>query len=221
MEGLRPAENFGETQCRNSWVLNLDADEALSPELKEEIRALLSSAPQHTAYRLNIKILFPGEKMVPTLAPNNWVLRLYDKRKAGFRDSSVHDTVIVREGTSGKLQNIVIHRCFRNLEHWVGKIQFYSTLQAEDFVKKGRKPSNLRLVCEPPLAFLKAYILRRYCFYGMDGFIGSFLYAYGRLLRMAKARELYKKEEHQKYDESQDTSAKSTFRSSLSNMGYA
>ena len=63
-------------------------------------------------------------------------------------------------------------------------------MQAEDYIANGRKVSSLRILFDPPLAFFKAYFLRRYFLYGIDGFVGSMLYAYARMLRMAKAREI-------------------------------
>lgn len=200
--GYGPQKVFGESLCKNDWVLNIDADEEITPELAVSIQGLFRDnspnshllTPEYIAYRLTIKILFHLEKEPPAFAPSNNPVRLYNKNYCGFKNSIVHDSVAVKKGTPiGKLHGIVLHRCFRDLEHWVGKINFYSTLQAEDFIKNGRKPSIVRIVTEPVLSFFKAYFLRRYFLYGIDGFIGSFLYSYARLLRLAKARELLKR----------------------------
>jgi len=186
---------FGENQCRNNWLLNLDADEEISQPLAENIKKLFSdNGSENNAYKIKWKILFPLEKKPPMFAPGGEFIRLYRKDKAGFRDSTVHDSVVIREGSVGKLNGLVLHRCFRSLPHWVEKLNFYSSMQAQDFLAKGRKPSSFRIIFEPFFAFLKAYFLRRYFLYGIDGFVGSFLYAYGRLMRLAKARELFKEQ---------------------------
>ena len=192
-KGYGPQKIFGESLCTHDWLLNLDADEEVTPQLATSIKKIFAEGvPKHQAYTLTRKLLFRFETKPPLLAPGDKPVRLYHKDYAGFKDSTVHDSVLVREGSIGALDGIIVHRCFRGLEHWVNKINFYSTMQAEDFVKKGRRPSRIRIIFEPALSFLKALFLRRYVLYGIDGFIGSFLYAYARLLRLAKARELLK-----------------------------
>jgi hypothetical protein len=64
-------------------------------------------------------------------------------------------------------------------------------MQAHDMLEKKRKPSSFRIIIEPIFAFFKAYILRRYCFLGMEGFIESYIYAFSRFIRLAKTRELW------------------------------
>ncbi len=182
---------FGEKQCKNEWLLNLDADEEITQEMADSIKELFKNGePKHSAYKLRRVLLFKHEDKPPPLAPGDKPIRLYRKDSAGFKDSTVHDSVVVNKGTIGMAKGVILHRCFRDLEHWCKKINFYSSMQAKDFIKNGRKPSNIRILFEPLLSFLKAYILRRYFLYGIDGFIGSFLYAYARMLRMSKAREL-------------------------------
>jgi glycosyltransferase involved in cell wall biosynthesis len=189
-QGYGQQKIFAEQQAQQHWILNLDADEEVTPELAQNIRALFAgNVEAHSAYTLPWKMLFVGEKAPARFAPVYRFIRLYDMRKAGFRDSTVHDSVVVREGSVGKVNGLVLHRCFRDLHHWTHKINFYSTMQADDFIAKGRKPSNFRIITEPLVSFLKSYILRRYFLYGLDGFVASVQYGYARMLRLAKARE--------------------------------
>ncbi len=194
-EGYGPQKVFGETQCRQTWLLNLDADEAVSPQLRDEIMALFADGePQYSGYHLPIRLVTRFEDTPRPLAPSNDPIRLYRKDKAGFADSTVHDSVIIRSGNAGTLQGDVHHRCFRSLTHMVDKINRYSSMQAEDMFRRNRKPSALRIIAEPFVAFLKAYFLRRYILLGIDGFIESIIYAFGRVLRLAKTREYYYKQ---------------------------
>lgn len=195
-KGYGPQKVFGESLCRNDWILNIDADEEITEALAEEILSTINHQPSTiSAYRLKIKLLLWHEDKPPFFAPMNNPVRLYNRRFGGFDKSAVHDSVIMREGEVGEFQNIVLHRTFRDLKHWCEKLNYYSTLQAEDFINKGRKPYALRIILEWPFAFLKAYFIRRFFLYGVDGFVASFMYAYGRFLRMAKARELLKENE--------------------------
>lgn len=203
-KGYGQQKIFGEKQCRNNWILNLDADEEVGNELAVNIKTLFKDGnkPTGTAFKFKWKILFRFENKPPLLAPGGEFVRLYNKNYAGFRDSTIHDSVVVREGRIGYIRGLVYHRCFRDLNHWVNKINFYSGMQAEDYVKNGRKVLSVRLVTEPFFAFIKSYFVRRYFVYGIDGFVGSFLYAYAKLLRLAKAREIIKENEYRAGTES-------------------
>lgn len=196
-QGYGPQKVFGETLCKHHWLLNLDADEAVSPELRDEFMALFQDGkePDIKAWRFDIRILGRFADKPNRFSPSNDPVRFYHKDYAGFKDSTVHDSVVFKsgkEGQIGKFKHMVAHRCFRSFTHAVEKINRYSTMQAEDMVARGRKPAALRVVLEPLLAFLKAYTLRRYFLLGLDGFYESVIYAFARTLRFAKVAELYR-----------------------------
>lgn len=191
--GYGPQKVFGEGLCRNDWLLNLDADEEISPELGAEIRALFAQGlPDKAAYTLPILPLYPFQDSGHRWTAFHHPVRLYRKSMAGFKDSPVHDSVVVREGGVGHLQGMVIHRSFRSLSHHVDKANEVSTLRARDLFEKGRNPSAFALLTVPLLAFLKSYFLRREFVNGVDGIVVSHMYAFQRFIRLAKARELHR-----------------------------
>ena len=189
--GYGPQKVFGESLCRNDWILNLDADEEITPELAAEIRALFAGEPPCSAYRLHILPIHSfqdtGHRWTATQKP----VRLYRRSMAGFKDSTVHDSVVVREGRTGALKGMVNHRSFRSLAHHVEKVNSYSSAQAEDLYRRGRRPSGPELVLVPVLAFLKQYLLRREFVNGIDGVVISYMFAFQRFIRLAKARERF------------------------------
>lgn len=191
-KGYGQQKIFGESICKNDWILNIDADEEISPELKNEIEIALKDNDKK-AFHIPIKTMSLNSQKPPRFAPSNEPIRLYNKKFAGFKDSIVHDSVVVNNNTKvGELKNIVYHRSFRSYKHAIEKINYYSTLQAEDMFAKGKKPSLLKIITEPFWAFFKAYFLRKYIFFGVDGFIEGIIYAFSRTIRLAKTRELYK-----------------------------
>ncbi len=186
---------FGENQCRNKWILNIDADEEVSPELSEEIRDIFNKEIQNNFYGFRVKIVnkFPGEKRPKKLAYFYNQLRLYNKDFAGFKNSSVHDSVELKEDDKskiGQLKNIIYHQSFRSYSHWIAKINSYSAMQARDSIERGKKTSIAKVIVTPVLAFFKAYFVRRYFIYGFDGLIYSGLFAFSRFAKMIKIREL-------------------------------
>lgn len=191
--GYGPQKVFSEGLCRNDWLLNLDADEEVSPELAAEIRDLFARGePLHGAYTLPILPLYPFQETGHRWTAFHHPVRLYRRSRAGFKDSAVHDSVVVREGSVGHLKGMVIHRSFRSLTHHVDKANEVSSLRAKDLFDKGRNPSGLSLLLVPLFAFLKSYFLRREFVNGLDGIVVSHMYAFQRFIRLAKARELHR-----------------------------
>lgn len=198
-EGYGAQKRFGEEKCRCPWLLNLDADESVSPALREEICLFFnefSMDPPYDGMRLDIRTLRRGEQSARLFAPSNNPVRLYRRAAAGFKDSTVHDSVEFTERYPRvrAFSAPVYHRCFRSYAHAVEKINYYSDMQAADLLARGKRYGAARLLTEPFFAFFKAYILRRYLFLGVDGIIESFIYSFARTLRMAKLRELRKRE---------------------------
>lgn len=192
-QGYGPQKVFSEGLCRNEWLLNLDADEEVSPELAGEIRMLFASGqPAHVAYTMPILPLYPFQEKGHRWTAFHHPVRLYRRSACGFKDSPVHDSVVVREGTVGHLEGMVIHRSFRSLAHHVDKANEVSTARAQDLYDRGRNPSALSLLLIPLLAFLKSYLLRREFVNGVDGIVISHMYAFQRFIRLAKARERHR-----------------------------
>lgn len=187
---------FGENQCRNKWILNIDADEEVSEKLADEILELFEKNNQENFYGFRVKIVnkFRFEKHPKKLAYYYNQLRLYNKDFAGFNNSTVHDSVELKENNPdkiGQLKNIIFHQSFRSFEHWIDKINSYSSMQALDSFKKGKNVSILKISFVTSFAFLKAYIVRRYFIYGFDGLVYSYLFAFSRFSKAIKTRELF------------------------------
>ena len=195
--GYGPQKIHAQSLCRNRWLFNLDADEEVSPALKEQILALFTDgAPSQVAYRVDAVQVFPGNTKPHAFSPHTLVVRIFDKDRAGFRNSPVHDSVILH-GTDDIPKDTPLlsaplwHHSFRSLEHMMDKINYYSTMQARDMLARGIHVPRWRVTLEPFLMFLKNYFLRRYFTMGYQGIVYSVMYAAGRTLRLAKVRELY------------------------------
>ncbi|MFZ9180929.1 MAG: glycosyltransferase family 2 protein [Rickettsiales bacterium] len=192
-QGYGPQKIFGENICKNQWLLNIDADEEVSPELANEIKEIFNQEiqPEVAGFRVKIVNKFRFEVKPHRFAYYYNQLRLYNKNFAGFKNSSVHDSVILKDSNHKILQlnNIIYHQSFRDFSHWVDKINSYSTMQAKDAVLKNKKLGFFKILLAPTLAFFKAYFVRRYFIYGFNGIIYSYLYAFSRFLKMVKIRE--------------------------------
>ncbi|HEX5280288.1 MAG TPA: glycosyltransferase family 2 protein [Micropepsaceae bacterium] len=197
--GYGPQKRFAEALCRNKWVFNIDADEEVTPELEGEIRDLFASgSPPAKAFAVKTYCVFPFEDKPRRLAISMEHGRLYHTDFARFKDSTVHDSIVLCDG--GKpvlLKHGLNHYLFRSHAHAVEKVNFYSSMQAEDLFRKGRNPAAVKIVLTPIWAFFKAYVLRGYFRYGVDGVIRSYIYAFSRLIRLAKTRERFQEQHYQ------------------------
>jgi glycosyltransferase involved in cell wall biosynthesis len=195
-QGYGQQKIFGENQCRNQWLLNIDADEEVSEELAQEIIEIFSkNIPEDVAgFRVKIVNKFRFENRPKKYAYFYNQLRLYRKDLAGFKNSSIHDSVKLKSENNFKilqLKNIIYHQSFRSFSHWLDKINYYSSMQAQDAFLKNKNTSFLKIFLSPILAFFKAYFIRRYFIYGQDGLIYSAIFAYSRFTKAIKTRELF------------------------------
>lgn len=190
-EGYGRQKRFGETQCRNPWLLNIDADEVIPPDLAAEIAKLFAHGePAKEAYRIRIAEIFPGEGAPHPFTYALTPVRLWRRDKGTYSESPVHDRVDLVAGTSiGKLKGTIHHFSVRSLGAQIAKLNAYTDDQVTDLEARGLSISPARMVLEFPLNFIKAYVLRRHALRGAYGFMTAMNFAFYRYLRAAKSIE--------------------------------
>jgi len=191
--GYGPQKRFGEEQCRHDWVLNLDADEVISPPLQKEIiNEFQTRSDQVDSYRLHVIDILPGRNKPLPLARTYNIVRLYNQRKVRYSNSPVHDRVETQRGRIGQLDHLIYHYSMLSISHAIRKLDSYSNLQAKVMTSKAMWKLKLRLITEFPLNFLRFYILRGYFMAGSTGFTYSMVNASFRFFRIAKMIEARK-----------------------------
>lgn len=189
--GYGPQKRLAEELCRHDWLLNIDADEVVPPDLAQEIAALFAAGePAADAYRLRIAEIFPGEKAPHRLAYALSPVRLYRRDRGRYSASIVHDRVDLTPGARvARLKGTVHHFSVRSIGDQVAKLNLYSDQQVQDLRQRGLHVPGWRLFVEFPAAFLKAYIGRRHIVRGRYGLITAMSFAFYRWLRVAKDYE--------------------------------
>ncbi len=188
-QGYGPQKNLCAGRASHQWILNIDADEEITPEGAEEIRKVLEAGPAHRVYDFPRKNFF-GRRWVRY---GGWypdrIARLYDRSRVCFSDSRVHERLIP-EGDKGAMKEPILHHSFESMEDYIDRQNRYSTLFAQDKIQKGWQAGWTHLYLRPWGVFFKNFVLRQ----GFrEGFLGVFLawsMAFYTFLKYAKTRSV-------------------------------
>ena len=188
--GFAKQKEYARSLCSNEWVLNLDADEELTIELKNEI---ISTINENKVDGLNIKIssLYLG-KFNSEKSKFNRRIRFFRKDLGYYPEKLVHESIIVN-GKIKKAKGFIYDYGTIDLKTHLDKINAYSSLRAEEKFEKNKKSSLFKLLFVFPLAFFKSYIIKRSFLNGTRGFIASMNNSFYAYLKEAKLYELNNK----------------------------
>jgi len=190
-DGFIEQKNAAIDAARFNWILSLDADERLSPELIVAVTALFQNGaePPLPGYFMPLLSFHLGR----WIHHGGWYpdrkLRLIDRRRGRWGGRKVHEKIVL-DGEAGLLEGDIHHYPYRDMQHHLTKMDTYTTMAAEILLEEGRSLPLVRLMVQPPLQFLKSYVLRRGFLDGRAGFILALLHARYEFLRMRKLVQL-------------------------------
>ncbi len=174
----------------HDWVLLLDADEALTPELQKEIQTLMATGPDADGYAIpRIEQLF--WRMTHPKSRMNHFLRLFDRRKGGMNDVPVHAAPEVH-GHVEKTTAGFFHFGEPDIHTKVDKLNSYSSGLVTYKAKRKKSVSPWTCLLYPPLVFLKSFVFKRNYRNGWAGVIGSVCMAFYAFLKYAKLYEHFR-----------------------------
>ena len=187
--GYSAQKNFAADEASHDWVLSIDADERVTPELAAEIRALLARGPEAGGYRVRRVSYYLGRWIRSTDWFPDLQLRLYDRRAGRWNDLPIHESFRLTAGEPGRLRAELQHYAYRDISHHLAKIDAYTTLIADQWEAEGRRTGPLMMAVHPWFAFVRNYVLRGGFRDGTAGFVVSLLNAYYVFLKLAKLWE--------------------------------
>jgi len=192
-KGFGENKNLALEKASGDWILWVDADERVTPELAHEIRNRLENdAGRFAGYEMPRLALFLGYPIHHAGWYPGRVLRLFKRNQGRFTDEPVHEGVSL-QGKVGCLGGILIHDTDPTLEHYLAKMNRYTTLSAESLCQRGKRTTFWDLIIRPPGMFLKMYVLKAGFLDGIPGFMISFLSAYHVFSKYAKLWERWKR----------------------------
>lgn len=187
--GYAAQKNHAVSLTEAEWVLSLDADEVVSPELAQEILKRVSDVPREDAFDVPRKTIHFGRWIRHGGWYPNRLVRLFRKDKGSWVGEEVHERWVT-SGAVGSLRNDLLHYSFRNLADQVERNNRYSSLSAVGLKRQGVGFSTGRLLVKSASKFLETYFLKKGFLDGYPGFIISVSAAYSVFLKWAKLWEL-------------------------------
>jgi glycosyltransferase involved in cell wall biosynthesis len=186
--GFGRQKQFAVGTAKHDWVLCLDVDERVSPELAAGLRVAMAN-PDHFAYRMARRNRFLGRWLAYGEGYPDWSLRLFHRAHASWSNDEVHETVITTVDV-GTVRGDLMHDSAEDVTSYLAKQNRYSSLHAQALYSQGVRAGYLRLFVSPLARFIKFYFLRLGFLDGGPGFAHVAIGCFAAFAKYAKLIEL-------------------------------
>jgi len=179
-------KNWAIPQAKYDWVLIVDADERVTPELAEEVKQELQGEPRYDGYIIFRRNHIFGQVVKRSGWGTDDVLRLFKRDISRYKDMRVHSEIVVESGKVGKLKGKLEHFTYWNFGQIMKKYERYATWAAEDLRDKGVKSGFFHITFFPLWRFIRQYFIQRGFLDGIPGLIVCTISMYYVFLKYAK-----------------------------------
>lgn len=195
-KGFAAQKNSAAEKCGGEWILFLDCDEEITPELADSITKAVDTG-EFDGYSLNRRTFYMGRLLKYAWQPD-FKLRLVKKDSSPLWEGEyVHETLSLKGSAKGRLSGYLIHYSYKNFTDHMQRTLTYSTLAAKKYLEKGRKIGAASFIFRPWFDFFKALILKRSFLDGIPGIIAAFSYALATYSKYAYLWEMQKRDQEQ------------------------
>jgi glycosyltransferase involved in cell wall biosynthesis len=189
--GFGPLKRAAVDLCSHDWVLSIDSDEEVTPELRQAILDLKQSVaatgqePAEAAFAVNRLSRFLGRWIRHGGWHPDYVVRFFDRRRARFNERQVHEAVQA-DGPVGRLNGLLLHYTYESMEQYLEKLNRYTSLAAEDAVTQGKRTSLPMALIRAKLMFVRMWALKGGWRDGWEGLLLSFCSSFYVLTKYVK-----------------------------------
>lgn len=185
-KGYGPQKNSVLEKCQGEWVLLLDADEVVSPELKEKIKSIINDEKLSSdVYKIKLRNIAFG-KEIKFGGWDDYVIRLWKNGKIKISNREVHEQYQT-ESKIEKINEKIIHYTYDSIEEFLEKLNRYTSQSATEYIKHKKSASFLKIYSKMLFRFVKMYIFQ---FGVLDGYEGYLLAKYSSIYTMTKYTKL-------------------------------
>lgn len=198
--GFARQKNLAIDHTSGDWVLSLDADEPIEPELAQEIRNIITSPQPLDGYRIPRKTFFLGKQIRHGGWYPDYNLRLFRKGRGRFEERVVHEAISV-QGRIGNVEHAILHYAYPDLASYMDSINRYSSLAVDVMREKGInrfKAGWVNILFRPMLTFFHKYFLRFGFLDGKHGLVLNLFHSYYVFAKYAKAWESWNADRERK-----------------------
>lgn len=194
-DGHIEQKNWAITQAKHQYVLSLDADEALTRELKESILEVKNNWTAD-GYHFNRLTYYCGHWVRHCGWYPDKKLRLWDTTKGNWGGVNPHDTFIMKNGASTKhIKGDLLHYSYYSINQHIQQVNYFTDIAAKAYHKKGKKSNIFLILFSPWLKFIKSYFIKLGFLDGFYGLIISIISSHETFLKYVKLKVLQKGEE--------------------------
>ena len=199
--GFGPQKQFAVAQAKHDWVLCLDADERVTPELEQSIRAMMQQA-EHDLLPASIAgfdmprcNFFLGRYLRHGEGYPDYSRRLFNRQRANWSNDAVHEKVepVASNFHFEKLRGDLLHESAESLDTYLAKQNRYTSIQAQGLAAHGKWPSIGKMTLSPLVRFIKFYGVRKGFLDGWPGLVHIAIGCFNSFVKYAKTRELMSK----------------------------
>jgi glycosyltransferase involved in cell wall biosynthesis len=183
-------KNWAIPQAEHEWVLIVDADERVTPELAAEIQTLLESGPDADGYWIYRENYFMGHRIRFSGWNNDRCLRLFRRDVSRYVGDNDHAEVAVDTGRVGRLRHRLQHFTYWDYDQYFRKFNRYTSWQAHVWQQSGRQANYVRMLFTVPFRFLWLYFVRLGILDGMPGLQVCALTAFTSFMKRARLWQL-------------------------------
>ena len=186
---------YATAQATNDYVLTIDADECLTPELQQSIMQIKDNWGEPAGYKMNRLTNYCGQWVRHSGWYPEWKLRLYDRTRGQWKGINPHYSFKVNPGEKfGYLKGDMLHYSFSSISDHIAKTNKYSQIMADEYYRKNKTCNTVVIIGHGIHKFLKDYILKKGFLDGYTGLLICLISAFGAFLKYAKLRENYERQ---------------------------
>ena len=192
--GYSAQKNFAAEQSTNDWIFSLDADERVSPQLRESVLSISLKEPEPAGFEMPRRTYYLDRWIRHSGWWPNLKVRLYDRRRARWQGDFVHESLEVK-GEVRRLNGNLLHYTVRDASEHHLRMDRYTTLAAADLHSRGKRASLGSLFVAPAVVFLRSYVFKLGFLDGIPGLAIARFAAHYEFLKNLKLWEMRRKSE--------------------------
>jgi len=186
--GYGKQKNFALSKAKSEWVLSIDGDETVTEELAKEVMEAVKN-DEYDGYLINIQLVFLGKPLRFGGVYPDYHLRLFKREKGSFKESDVHEGVILN-GKKARLNGKILHHSYENLHDYLQKFNTYTTLFAKQKVREGKRTNAIYPFLRFGGELFKRLFFKLAILDGYPGMLYAFLSSFYSFMKYAKLYEM-------------------------------